>query len=102
MNSKLKILELFSGTECLSNTFRNRGHECFTIDWDEKFPSNIHMDIGEITAEMILEQFGKPDIIWVGTDCTSFSCAGISHHRRKNKETGNLDPISDYAKNVTK
>ena len=27
-----------------------------------------------------------------------FSIAAISHHRRKNKETGNLDPISDYAK----
>ena len=24
--------------------------------------------------------------------------AGISHHRRKNPETGNLDPISEYAK----
>lgn len=30
-------------------------------------------------------------------DCTTFSVAGISHHRRKNKETGNLDPISEYA-----
>ena len=26
----MKILELFSGTECLSNAFRARGHECFT------------------------------------------------------------------------
>ena len=31
-------------------------------------------------------------------DCTTFSIAAISHHRRKNPETGNLDPISDYAK----
>ena len=31
-------------------------------------------------------------------NCTTFSVAGISHHRRKNKETGNLDPISEYAK----
>lgn len=36
--------------------------------------------------------------MWMSPDCTSFSVAGISHHRRKNKETGNLDPISDYAK----
>lgn len=47
---------------------------------------------------MILENFGIPDIIFCGCDCTSFSVAGISHHRRKNTETGNLDPISDYAK----
>lgn len=47
---------------------------------------------------MILEKFGKPDMIFVGTDCSSYSLAGISHHRRKNPETGNLDPVSDYAK----
>lgn len=45
-----------------------------------------------------MERFGKPDVIWCGTDCTSYSVAAISKHRRKNQETGNLDPISDYAK----
>lgn len=94
----MKILELYSGTECMSNAFRKNGHECFTVDWDEQFPSSLHIDIQQLTASEILEKFGRPDIIFVGTDCTSFSVAGISHHRRKNKETGNLDPISDYAK----
>lgn len=37
-------------------------------------------------------------MIWVGTDCSSYSVASISKHRRRNEETGNLDPISDYAK----
>lgn len=45
-----------------------------------------------------MERFGKPDVIWCGTDCTSYSVAAISKHRRKNPDTGNLDPISDYAK----
>lgn len=36
-------------------------------------------------------------MIWMSPDCTTFSVEGISHHRRKNKETGNLDPISEYA-----
>lgn len=31
-------------------------------------------------------------------DCTTYSIAAISKHRRKNDKTGNLDPISDYAK----
>lgn len=51
-----------------------------------------------MTAEDVLDKFGRPDVIWASPDCTSFSIAAISHHRRKNKETGNLDPISDYAK----
>lgn len=46
----------------------------------------------------ILDRFGRPDVIWCGTDCTSYSIAAISKHRKKNPETGNLDPISDYAK----
>ena len=76
-------MELFSGTECLSNAFRARGHKCFTVDWDEKFQSDLHIDIEQLTADMILEKFGKPDVIWVGTDCTTFSIAAISHHREK-------------------
>lgn len=57
----------------------------------------MYEDISKVTAQDILEKFGKPDVIWASPDCTSYSVAGISHHRRKN-ENGNLDPISDYAK----
>lgn len=94
----MKVLELFSGTECMSNAFRANGHDCFTIDWNEEFPSSLHIDIMKVTPEMILEKFGQPDVIWAAFDCTTFSLAAISKHRTKNKETGNLDPISDYAK----
>lgn len=94
----MKVLELFAGTECISNTFRENGHECFTVDWDEQFPSSWHTDISKITTEDIIERFGIPDVVWVGTDCTSYSVAAISKHRYRNKETGNLDPVSDYAK----
>lgn len=82
----------------MSNAFRKRGHECFTVDWDEKFPSDLHMDVEDLTAQMILDKFGKIDILFAGSDCTSYSVAAISKHRRKNEETGNLDPVSDYAK----
>lgn len=47
---------------------------------------------------MIVEKFGIPDVVWMAPDCRSFSLAAISKHRTKNKITGNLDPISDYAK----
>ena len=87
----IKVLELFSGTECISNAFRARGHECYTVDWDEQFPSSWHTDISKITAKDILERFGKPDIIWCGTDCTSYSVAAMKLGRNfigieKNKE----------------
>ena len=94
----MKVLELFSGSECMSNAFRAKGHECFTIDWNKKYPSSLHIDIMEVTPEMILEKFGKPDVIWAAFDCTTFSLAAIYRHRKKNDVTGNLDPITDYAR----
>lgn len=94
----MKVLELFSGFECISNAFRERGHECFTIDWDERFPSSMHCDISKLKLEDLPEEWRHPDVVFAGTDCTTYSVAAISKHRRKNPTTGNLDPISDKAK----
>ena len=94
----MKVLELFSGFECLSEAFRKRGHETFTIDWDERFPSTMHCDISKLKLEDLPEEWRHPDVVFAGTDCTSYSVAAISRHRRKNPITGNLDPISDKAR----
>lgn len=94
----MKVIELFSGFECMSNAFRERGHECFTVDWDERFESSLHKDIADLTVDDIPVEFRNADVIFLGTDCTTYSVSAISKHRRKNKETGNLDPISDKAK----
>lgn len=94
----MKILELFSGTGGVSEEFKKRGWEVFRVDWNKDFEAELHCDIGELTAEEILEKFGHPNVIWIAFDCTSYSLAAISKHRVKNKETGNLDPISEYAK----
>jgi len=95
----MKVLELFAGTRSISKTFEAKGHEVFSVEWDKNFENiDLYKDIGTITAEEILQKFGKPDVIWASPDCSTFSVAAISHHRRKNHETGNLDPITDYAK----
>ena len=93
----MKVLELFSGTECVSNAFRARGHECFTVDWDRHFMSDLHCDVMSLTAERVLELFGQPDVIWAGFDCTTFSVAAIGYHRDKDGETGELMPKTDGA-----
>lgn len=58
----------------------------------------LYADILTVTTDEILNSFGRPDVIWASPDCSTFSIAAISHHRRKNPVTGNLDPVSDYAK----
>lgn len=95
----MKVLELFAGTRSIGKAFEARGHEVYSVEWDKRFENiDLYKDIGELTATEITEKFGHPDVIWMSPDCTSFSIAAISHHRRKNPETGNLDPVSDYAK----
>lgn len=95
----MKVLELFAGTRSIGKAFEARGHEVFSVEWNKDFENiNLYADIGEITAEEIIEKFGRPDVIWASPDCTTYSIAAISHHRRKNEITGSLDAVSDYAK----
>ena len=94
----MKVLELFAGTRSIGKAFEERGHEVYSIDWDKQFENiDWYADISKVTAKDVLEKFGQPDVIWASPDCTSYSVAGISHHRRKESD-GNLTPISEYAK----
>lgn len=94
----MKVLELFAGTRSIGKAFERGGHEVFSIEWDQRFNNiNLYADIGKVTADDILREFGRPDVIWASPDCTTYSIAAISHHRRK-EEDGNLAPVSEYAK----
>lgn len=94
----MKVLDLFCGTKSIANAFESRGHEVFTVDWDKQFNPTMCADIGKLTAEDVIQLCGGvPDVIWASPDCTTYSVAAISRHRRKDA-SGNLHPISDYAK----
>lgn len=93
-----KVLELFCGTKSISNVFKARGHETYTVDWDKQFEPSLVADIGELTATEIIDLCGGyPDVIWASPDCTTYSVAAIYKHRRK-EENGNLAPVTEYAK----
>lgn len=95
---KLKVLELFAGTRSIGKAFESRGHKVYSVEWCKDFENiNLYCDIGKLTAKEILDEFGTPDIIWASPDCTTYSIAAISHHRKK-ELNGNLSPISEYAK----
>lgn len=94
----MKVLELFAGTRSIGKAFEAKGHEVFSVEWDKQHQNiDLYADISKVTAQDIIDKFGVPDVIWASPDCTSYSVAGISHHRRKDPN-GNLRPISDYAK----
>lgn len=95
----MKVLELFAGTRSIGKAFEEKGHEVFSVEWDKHFENiDLYDDINNVTPEMIIQKFGHPDVIWASPDCSTYSIAGISHHRKRNPITGNLEPISEYAK----
>ena len=92
----MKILELFAGTRSIGKAFEARGHEVYSVEWDKDFENiDLYTDIGQLTAEEVLRNFGRPDVIWASPDCTTFSVMAISYHRRKNPQTKSLDPITE-------
>lgn len=93
----MKVLELFAGTRSIGKAFERKGHEVFSVEWDRHFDNiDLYSDIGQLTSSEVLTLFERPDIIWASPDCTSYSIAAISHHRRR-EEDGNLAPVSEYA-----
>lgn len=94
-----KMLELFCGTKSMSKAFEKAGWETYTVDWNKEFEPTLCADISTLTVDDIIKLCGgRPDVIHASPDCTSYSVAAISYHRTKNPITGNLDPVTDYAK----
>jgi len=93
----MKVLELFAGTRSIGKAFEARGHEVYSVEWNKDFEDiNLYADIMTVTAEQIIKEFGVPDIIWASPDCSTYSVAAISKHRRK-EPNGTLTPITQYA-----
>ena len=76
----MKMLELFSGSGRMSSYFRKLGYETYTVEFNESLIADLHIDINELTANMIYEKFGKPDVIWASPPCTAFSVASMGTH----------------------
>lgn len=99
VGERMKVLELFSGTESFSKVARERGHETFTVDINPDFKPDLVRDIMELKPEDI--PF-KPDFIWASPPCTHFSVASIYRHWKdgKPKHEGTLKAIEIVKKTI--
>ena len=84
----MKILELFAGSRSIGKEAEKQGFEVFSVDLKPFKDIDLAIDIEFLTTDMI--PF-KPDVIWASPPCTTYSIAGISHHR--NGQT----PKSEFA-----
>ena len=88
-NKKLKILELHAGSRSVGKVCEELGHDVFSVDWTNYEGIDLVIDIQLLKPSDI--PF-IPDIIWTSPDCTTYSIAAISHHRK------GTEPVSEYAK----
>ena len=79
----MKMLELFSGSKIMAETFQSHDWEVFTIDGNESLAPDLSCDILKLDVDRIIELFGRPDVIWASPPCTTFSVASIPHHWEK-------------------
>jgi hypothetical protein len=84
-----KVLELFAGSRSIGNTAEELGMKVFSIDWTPYEKIDLSIDIQELQKEHV--PF-IPDIVWASPDCTTYSVAAVSKHRKNRTE-----PISEYA-----
>jgi len=75
----MRMLELFSGSGIMAQTFKDNGCETFTLD--KNYSANFHTDIFDFRCDE-----GTYDIIWASPPCTTFSVASISTHWKGGKE----------------
>jgi hypothetical protein len=86
----MNVLELHAGSRSLGKAAESLGMNVFSVDWIPYENIDLITDIEFLKKEHI--PF-IPDIIWSSPDCTTYSIAGISHHRYEQT----LLAKSDYA-----
>jgi len=89
VDEKIKVLELFAGSRSIGRAAEELGMEVFSVDWEGYEGINIQIDIGELKMEDV--PF-VPDVVWASPDCTTYSIAAVSKHRRNS-----VEPVSEYA-----
>jgi len=89
----VKLLELFAGSRSVGNVALAMGWEVFSVDFRPFDGIDLVKDIEMLSISDI--PF-VPDVIWASPPCTTYSIAGISHHR------DGIIPTSDDAKKADK
>ncbi len=83
------LLELFAGSRSVGKEAEKMGINVFSVDWENYKDIDLKLDIEYLKLNDI--PF-VPDILWASPDCTTYSIAAISTHR-KNR----IIPKTDYA-----
>ena len=95
----MNLMELFAGSRSVGKEAEKQGYNVFSVDWTAYENINLVIDIGELTKEDI--PF-IPNVGWASPDCTTYSIAACSTHRKQIEGTRHKEAVSDYAKKCDK
>ncbi len=74
------VFDFFSGTGSSTKAFDNGYDQVYTFELDTHFQATENVNILDLTADYLIETYGKPDFVWASPPCTSFSVASIGKH----------------------
>ena len=83
------VLELFAGSRSIGKVADEMGCNVFSVDWTKYDNIDLVIDIEKMK---IWDVPFVPDVVWASPDCTTYSIAAISTHR-KNR----IEPKTEYA-----
>ena len=66
----MKTLELFAGSRSFSKVAEKMGHETYTTDHEAFEKIDQVCDIFDFDYDKVLDEYGKPDIVWASPPCT--------------------------------
>lgn len=76
VSAPIRVLDLYSGLRGWSNPWRERGHEIYCVELDERFPAD-HRNVMDFEPSQLP---WKPDVVLASPPCTAFTVMQIGRN----------------------
>ena len=94
----MKVLELFAGSRSVGKAAEELGMNVFSSDITQFGGIDYVVDILDFDVAEVhgfTKNLWVPDVIWASPPCTSYSIAGVRHHRNGQEPTSEFAVKSD-------